>query len=322
MLINSPDFNRRMAKKEFFRDKRISEITGGREVICPGAHDSLVDRINALAPDQALYIDFPILPKQFDNTRKFLKYGNEARAGVNPEAPPAEAIARALHDAQVPFGSIVVRSRLDRLTVTRTMLDTCIEGMKLYAYSVQNAPIKVAGPYRGQSVIKDFGAVFNVDVPSEERKIERHRVKLSNVPLYDVDSKKQLWTGIEAVCDCDFTRWWITGRYLQERLFCQHIVAAYYAVARFCTRNRLFKDQAAEDMKVPSWAVPFPIFSEVAVGYWNKMRAQVIVNTGKMRKPLNSGKRSKLLGDYTAAKGKETALWHPGDKKIIDYNWY
>ncbi len=194
-------------------------------------------------------------------------------------------VAIALHNAEVPFASIAVRSRVDNITVTRTLLDTCMQGMKLYAYSVNNAPITVERLYR-MPKIADFGAEFVVSVPSEEMKEDRHNVRFSNVPLHDNYQKKRLWTDIGAVCDCDFSRWWITSRYPKERLFCQHAVAAYFAVAA---------DAFKKGYVTPSQSVPFPMFSEEAVEFWNKMRRNVIANKGQQRKPLNAAERSLLL---------------------------
>lgn len=299
-----------MAKKEFFRDKAISEIFEGRHKLEVNERSELVAMINSCMPGFALYVDFPILPKHYNHAKYFLKYGNEAMVGNEIWIPPRPAIATALHDAPSPFASIAVRSRIDNTTVTRTLLDTCMQGMKLYAYSVNNAPIKVEGLYR-MPKIAESGAEFVVSVPSEEMKEDRHNVRFSNIPLYDNYQKKRLWTDIGAVCDCDFSRWWITSRYHKERLFCQHAVAAYFAVAA---------DAFKKGYSTPSQSVPFPMFSEEAVEFWNKMRKQVVANKGQQRKPLNSAERSLLLGEYIKSHGVNEALYH-GGKKAVDFSW-
>lgn len=303
-----------MAKKAFFREKKVSEILEGRKVLEAREHHDLVALINSCVPGFSIYIDFPILPRHYNKARHFLKYGNEAMAGNELHIPPRKAIAKALHHAHAPFASFAVRSRIDNTTVTRTLLDTCIEGMKLYAYAVNNARIDVQGPYRQPKDIAEKGAVFVASVPSEEMKEKRHRVRFTNVPLYDNYQQKRLWTDIGAVCDCEFTRWWITSRYEKERLFCQHAVAAYYAVATECNRH---------GWAAPSQSVPFPLFSEAAVEFWNKMREHAVANKGTekpLRKPLNSAERSLLLGEYIKKNSVGTALYH-GGKKAAEFDW-
>lgn len=299
-----------MAKKSFFRQPSISEIFEGKHKLEVNRESDLVAMINSCMPSFALYIDFPILPKHYNHAKYFLKYGNEAMAGNGVHIPPRKAIAMALDDAESPFASFAVRSRVDNTTVTRTLLDTAMQGMKLYAYSVNNAPITVEGLYR-MPKIADSGAEFVVSVPSEEMKEDRHTVRFSNVPLYDNYQKKRLWTDIGAVCDCDFSRWWITSRYAKEKLFCQHAVAAYFAVAAEAFKKGYI---------TPSQSVPFPIFSEEAAEFWNKMRRNVVANKGMQRKPLNSAERSLLLGEYIKSHGVREALYH-GGKKAVDFSW-
>lgn len=301
-----------MVKKSFFRQQTVSEIIEGRKVETPERGKSLVDKINTLAPDTALYIEAPILPTRFNDSRKFLKYGNEARVGKNPEMEPREAIAKALREVQPPFGSIVVTSRIDNLTVTRVVLDTCMEGMRLYAYACANAPIDIRWKSASKAAVGEFGADFIVSVPSEEEKTGRHTVRFRNFPLYDADSKKKLWTDLGASCDCDYTTWWVTSRYIRERVYCHHIIAAYYSIAAESLRK---------GFGTPKWAVPFPIFSEEVVQFWKKMRTQVIKTRGGKRYALNAPERSLLLGDDTAMRGTANALHHKGDRKIAEYDW-
>lgn len=300
-----------MAKKSFFRQPSVSEIFEGKHKLEVSRKSDLVAMINSCMPSFALYIDFPILPKHYNHAKHFLKYGNEAMAGNGVHIPPRKAIAMALDDAESPFASFAVRSRVDNTTVTRTLLDTCMQGMKLYAYAVNNAPIDVKGPYRRPADIAEKGADFVVTVPSEEMRGDRHTVRFTNVPLYDNYQQKRLWTDIGAVCDCDFTKWWITSRYAKEKLFCQHAVAAYFAVAF---------EAAKKGHITPSRSVPFPIFSEEAAEFWNKMRKNVVANKGKQRKPLNSAERSLLLGEYIKIYGVREALYR-GGKKAVDFSW-
>lgn len=309
-----------MAKKEFFRQPKISEILGGKKELKVHQRLTLVEIINACTPGFALHLTRPVLPRYYDDARNFLKFGNEAMVGNEIWIPPRQAIATALHYAKPPFGSIAVRSRVDGVTVTRTMLDTCIQGMKLYVYSLNNEPIIVSGPSRSKEDIREMGADFDVSVPSEEIGKERHNVSFSNVPMYETYNKKWLWTDLGAACDCDFTRWWKPRMYSGERLFCQHMVAAYYAVASLCAKKQLLDDQIPEDMNVPKWAIPFPIFSEEAIGFGNKMRRQVIVDKSGRRLPLNSSERSLLFGEYIFKQTPKTALYHAG-KKEVEFDW-
>lgn len=318
-----------MVKKTFFRQQNVSEILEGKKQIDVKERSQLVAMINSCMPSFALYVDFPIIPRHYNHAKHFLKYGNEAMAGNEVYIPPREAIASALHYAEAPFASFAVKSRIDNRTVTRILLDTAMQGMKLYAYSVNNAPITVEGPYRQPKDIADKGAEFVVSVPPEEMHGHRHNVRFSNVPLYDNYQQKRLWTDIGAACDCDFSRWWITSRYTKEKLFCQHAVAAYFAVA-----FESFKKGYA----TPSQSVPFPIFSEEAADFWNKMRKHVVANKGNQiksfehseerprlersvrRMPLNSAERSLLLGEYIKSRGVNEALYH-GGKKAVDFRW-
>ncbi|MBU2638861.1 MAG: hypothetical protein KJ955_07850 [Nanoarchaeota archaeon] len=301
-----------MAKKSFFRQQRVSEIIQGRSLLKPNRGDDLVAIINNMTQSFAVHVEFPLLPNRFNDARHFLKYGNEARVGKALQISPREAIARALHEAQTPFGSIVVTSRIDNVTVTRTLLDTCIEGMKIYAYACNNALIDVEWPSRFKSAAPENGSDFVVSVPSEKEKLKRHKVSFSNIPVYDAYSKKRLWTDIGAECDCDFRRWWRTSRYIKEKVCCQHIIAAYYAVAA---------ESLKRGLDTPRWAVPFPMFSEEAVEFWSKMRKQVIKTKNGKRYPSNAAERSLLLGDYIAKQGVAKALYHKGNKKMVDFDW-
>ena len=71
---------------------------------------------------------------------------------------------------------------------------------------------------------------------------------------------------------------------------------------------------------IPSQSVPFPIFSEEAVEFWNKMRNHVVANKGKKRRPLNAAERSLLLGEYIKSHGVKEALYH-GKKKAVEFDW-
>ncbi len=291
----------------------MSELIGNKEIIESNRSNELARIIDPLSNSQALAINSQIVPDEFNGNRlKFLKYGLEAVVSGNDNLSPKQRIAAALEGVATPFCAISIISQLDSKTRTRIILEDCISGMKLYAYSALNAPIEVEGYYAASNASVS-GGKFLTSVPSRHPKSMRYHIRFANVPVVDNPRKNILWTAITTAdcgCNCNYKRSFISYRHEQERLLCSHEIAAYIAIA-----SKL----KAEGNMVPSYAIPFPLFSEQVVLFWNKLLRQVIVADGDKR-PLNKAERALLVGDYIKHIGVDNSL-NSGGKKLIDFAW-
>jgi hypothetical protein len=184
--------------------------------------------------------------------------------------------------------------------------------MKIYAYAARHAPIEVKN-YSFASKSSVQGGKFVVSVPSRKPKGSRYTIRFANVPVTDNPRKNILWTAVntsDCSCSCEYKRYFISYRHEQERVFCPHEIAAYIAIA-----SKL----KSEGNLVPAYSMPFPVFSERVVLFWNKLKTQVLARDSRNRM-LNKAERALLIGDYIKHIGIDNALDCRG-KKLVDFLW-
>lgn len=327
-----------MSKQDFFREYRAGEIVSGKKIIRLKDITGLAGIVDSMSEGHAVVVESRIMPSEYENARHFLKYGNEALVLPVHGKKPRLQIWEAIHRTAPPFASFTLRSLVGG-SYTRFLLDHCIEGMKLYAYSVMNAPIDVEPRFGFSRKTPHTGGAFYVVVPSTEPKKISSRFQISRVPVVPNEEAWNLWTAVSFGCNCGQKSQFTTYR-RTERLACHHDIAAYFAIASHCVNTGIKvplemlpvlmiskkdiisqnKDSAMVRIETPSWTVPFPMFSEEAARYRSKLQRNVVVKDKGKNRPLGVTERSRLIGDYIKLAGIEKAMYR-GGKKAVEFDW-
>lgn len=196
----------------------------------------------------------------------------------------------------------------------RVTLVESIEGAKLFSYSkLANAPI-VVKPFNVIWNLGFYGGKFKASVPSRDAKEQRYDMTLESVPVMQSKFNPIIWTDITANHYCEITGNDFSYRYVSSEDFCAHVIAAYIEMAR---QNRYDKKNI-----VPLEFMPFPMPSEEAVNFYNRLANNVMVQVedGKRKKrPLNKAEKEILLWDLVKIRGHDRTFY--AKKKLQEYNW-
>ena len=332
-----------MTTKYFERPTSERDILGDKLRIEPDS-SNLLKLIEDLDPKkEAIVVNFPIIPGGygsypfFEDWMNFLKRGPVVNLRVpdsrsesieNKIGPtrlridavermnPAEAYAGYVWDTQ--------RSR----SKNKVHLVDCIKGAKLLAFGKKQGKIKVK-PYTDVWNVKDFGGIFEVEVPSRSGK-DPHTVVLRSVPLPRTNEQFAVWTDLNSRHGCDLSvHDAITfSRRIPEYTFCPHEIAAYLAVADYIYHESKAKYGAGRLI-----LIPFAMPTQLTVDFYNKTRNNMMIEEKKkinkklrlVKRPLNKAEQERLLWAFTAVKKDEKGRLHRPTwftkKKLVDYNW-
>lgn len=347
-------------KKDYFQRKSASKIMAEKDIETLVRAEEIADAIDSLKDNQVLIAVCNIIPERFypytfdSNGQKrepapmsrfrneaagnFLKHGkpeNEVRLRqqynieqmVQERKIPLNFRSDAFSDLKHPFYScysfmpLIGKDKKRR----KVRLRECLEGTKLFKYSLQNprTEITVANygtPERARRVEVE-GSTIICGVPSRTPKHDRYKVKLMNVQTQDTPNKFAYWRNILGTeHDCDFLINEIGYNYLDDRessevlYFDAHHVAAYLRFAQ--------KILSEDKNIVPLQMCPFAIPTEETMKFYEKAKNQAVVmyldERGKPKyAPLNIAELEIALWAKVLKDGHDNTFF--ARKKIAQY---
>ncbi|MBW3011551.1 hypothetical protein KY311_00020 [Candidatus Woesearchaeota archaeon] len=320
-----------MKRQDYFqRPELVRQIIGERTVYTP-AKESLVDAIEGLKKNEAVVIDYALVPEQYRDETHFLKRGDQVNLkryetiddAINDAKPMwrlrKEAFQNIGDKEYCGYGFWGIRKREHK----KVHLVDCIKGAKLLAFSIksdkQKDQINVR-KYEAAYAGKQRGGKYLVEVPSmtEDKK---YLVDLENVPFTRKRNKYSIIFDLSTRHGCEaFIANAFHYRYSGSELaFCPHVIAAYHKLA---------KEEWEKGNKTPMEVNPFAIPTKDTVDFYNKLTSQVMVkesykdDEGKERtkkRPLNKAEKEILLWKRVAKKGAMATFF--STSKIDTYEW-
>lgn len=312
----------------FYRPKKLSEILGDREILKPD-RENLLDTILNLQPNQAVSIDYPIIPfgysyeeGEFKDSQNFLKRGPQ----VNLYEPKSatEAIQKRLGPTRLrieAFDSLDSNKQYSAYSwrgrrtgqKRRVHLVDCLEGAKLFAFTEHSKSLAnkiTMRDYQHARGVREQGGVFTFEVPSRTTD-SKYTVRLHSVPLPANKNEYAIWFDIAAVHSCEDLINRFSFRYgSKEENFCGHIIAAYLHLSK-----RMHREKGRVMLQ------PFALPTELAVDLYKKSQNRVVIkdNRSKRRRPLNNAGIEILLWELVAKKQNKATFF--ARRKIQDYKW-
>lgn len=335
-----------MDKYEFFpRPTTYKEIVGERNLV-PVTKEDLVQKIEDLdRKNQAILVDFPIVPGGygsypfFEDWMNFLKRGRE----VNLQVPRnrSESIEQRLGPVKLRIDAVermnpeeaycgYVWSSQRSRSKNKVHLVDCIEGAKIFGFAKKSRDDRMkVRSYTDVWNVKDFGGIFEVKVPSRSRE-EPYTVVLRSVPLPRAPEQYSIWTDLNAAHGCNLSvHDAITfNRKTYEHTFCPHEIAAGIAVADNIYHK--FKEKYGEGRFI---LLPFALPTQLTVDFYNKMKNNIMIveekiinkKLRKVKRPLNKAELEILLWKFVATKKDEKGRLHRPTlftkTKLVNYNW-
>jgi len=319
-----------MAKKAFFREATKAEIARKdfKEV-------TLLPDISGLASEQFSII-FPLVPRGYENARKFMKHGREVRPkrfyslkqavedGRTPVQLREEAF-NAINGHEFCGYTFMPLGRDQRKR--KVSLVECLEGARIFAYShqVHGTQIKVQ-PYADSARVRRDGAEVVVEVPSREEGADRIQLKLTSVPVVDSPEKYVVSLNMGSDHSCPAKRFNIRYRYSDDKEssgivnMCAHEIAAYLATVDHFWEERM--------NVIPLQMSQFVIPSQEMVDYYLRLRNNVLVrdeslkSKDKLRKPDRADTEIALWALVEALKHDRTCYSKRSrDGNVADYKW-
>lgn len=334
-----------MDKYDFFtRPTTVRDIIGNKKLV-PVTQYDLVQKIENLdRKNQAVLVDFPVVPGGygrypfFEDWMNFLKRGPEVNLRVSsirgqsienrigPTKLRIDAVER-LNPSEA-YSGYVWSSQRSR-SKNKVHLVDCIEGAKIFAFSKNSKEKIKVRPYTRVLNVKEFGGIFEVDVPSRSDE-DPYTVVLRSVPLPKSDDQYSVWTDLNSRHGCDLSvHDAITfGRRVPAYTFCPHEIAAYLAVADHIYHES--KDKTGSGRLI---LIPFAMPTQLTVDFYNAMKNNLMIiedkivnkKSRKVKRSLNKAELEILLWNFTATKKDEKGRLHRPTwftkKKLVDYNW-
>jgi hypothetical protein len=191
-------------RKSFFRErtkKEILDLNTRRIVYTP---KGLVDRIDCLHNDEALFIHTNLVPGRFSRnvktmaeaSRKFSKHGDlillshptsKEKCSSSLEVPVEirrrdfEKL-RDMREENINFVGFSFQPNWDDRKKRVVDFVSCPEALKLFSYSEHYSPISVE-PYSDSRRVRQEGASVVLEVPSRTRKKSRYKFRLEHIPV-------------------------------------------------------------------------------------------------------------------------------------------
>lgn len=318
-----------MVKKNFFKEATIGEIKRKNKIKI----DSLYDIINLKQNEYTILNLF--IPKNYENSRKFMKHGPEVKPArhysleqaIKIRKTPVQLREEAFNKIQshefcgysfMPLGKDKRKRKVS--------LVECLEGARIFAYSHQkNAPIKIK-PYADAKRVAKEGAEVVVKVPSRTKKERKLQFKLTSVPFKDSLEKYAISLNIGSDHSCPAKRFNIRYRYSDDKensgIFniCAHEIASYLELIQ--------QEWEKKKNMIPVQMCQFAIPTQETVNYYLKLENNLLIynenlkNKNKLRKPNRAEKEISLwalvkhLGYDKTFFSKKSR-----DGDVADYKW-
>lgn len=318
-----------MVKKSFFKTPTAAQILKKPRIY----HESneIVDNIINLKEKEALIITRPLIPLKFQDSRKFLKHGDELRIhnyNTLEEAIICDILPSTLRGTIIsktkprPLSGLTFRPLVGRDKLKRKFnLVDILEGTKIYCYAQDNkkgAPSINVIPYAdAEGVVRD-GALVVLKVPSRTAKASRYKFSFEGVPVSRNSRKHGLAYSIASNHQCEDKRYYIRYKYASDKeasrivKFCAHDIAGYFALVDH------FKSKGN---KVPMHMNVFPLPTKLTVRLYDNINHNCLIQTKNDETPrkLNVGEKVILLDFALFNLGYKKTFF--ATSKLKNYNW-
>ncbi|MEK6817744.1 MAG: hypothetical protein AABX80_02980, partial [Nanoarchaeota archaeon] len=213
-----------MVKKKFFKEATIGEIKRKKLSGRWPLHNSRFSILNLKQNEYAVLFSF--IPKNYQNSRKFMKHGSEVKPARYYSLEHALKIGKTpVQLREETFNEInghefcgytfmpLGKDKRKR----KVSLIECLEGARIFAYSHQkNAPIKIRA-YADAERVKKEGAEVVVKVPSRTKGERKIQFKLTSVPFIDSLEKYAVSLNIGSDHSCQSKRFNIRYKYSDDK---------------------------------------------------------------------------------------------------------
>jgi len=335
-------------EKFFERPNTVRDMIGGR-ILLPSTPNTLVDVVDGMKPGKAILVEYDIVPEvdpEHDvpycsaegpdlRGERFLKRGPQidmdrhytldsaVQSATAPHQERSRKFNELSRDAILSgYGWWGIRERKHR----KVHLTDCIEGAKIFAYSMQNQhddsrkiTTREYNSGNRNADLRHMGGDYILEVSSTTEDGEKHDVLFSSVPLarglekfarvYDLDAEQSSKAVTKRV----------TKRYTSRELsFGKHAVAAYIELARL---------EHEKGNNIPIQMCPFALPTQKTIDFYNRLQNHVMVKdtyvdeAGKestKKRSLNKAEKEILLWQFVAKHGPKETLFAD---KIQNYNW-
>ncbi len=322
-----------MRKKKFFREATKAEIKKGKLV----GLDRIGGRLSGLtnlAEDEFLIIA-AVLPRGYENARKFMKHGPEVKPkryysldqAVLEGKTPVQLREESFNNLDrrnycgysfMPMG----RDRRKR----KVSLIECIEGARIYAYShqVPGAQITIK-PYADSKRVRIDGAEVIARVPSRTKKQPKIDLKLLSVPIIDSVEKHAISLNIGSDHSCPSKRFNIRYRYTDDKEssgivnVCAHEIAAYLAVI-----DHFWEQKNLIPLQMSQYAIP----TQKTVDFYLKLCNNILIQDSSLKskdklRKLNRAEKEIRLWGLVWELGHDATFYSKAsrDGDVANYNW-
>ena len=303
-------------KKGFFREPTAAEM---RKLDLTHTDSDFIARILTLKPEEALVVDYKLVPDRFQGPRTFRKYGpvvqlsNEDHSGsiVTPAQLREEAVndltGKGAHLGYSYTPTIGADGRPRRVSIV-----DCLEGARIFHYAhppkdntIDGSPIEVERDYDDSGAVPINGATLVVTLPSRTKGHPRYSMRVDHVPISDSEPQLDLASCFATDHICDSSRYKIRHGTETEPInivdICAHEVAAYLAIA---------EHYQGDNNSVPWDMNPFATPTELTLDFYKRLETQVLIQTPedqKARKP-NQVEKAILLMGLAQVKGHDATL--------------
>ena len=318
-----------MTKKTFFRENTIGEIKTKNKVNI----NSLYEISNLKQNEYTIIPSF--IPKNYENSRKFMKHGPEVKPrryysleeALKIRKTPVQLREEAFNKINsfefcgysfMPLGKDKRKRKVS--------LVECLEGARLFAYSHQTNAKIFAKPYDKPERVDKEGAEVIIEVPSRTKKEKRNKFKLTSVPIKDSQEKYAISFNFGSDHSCPSKKFNIRYRYFSDKEssgivnICAHDIAGDLQLIE----QELNKKKNIIPLQMCQFAIP----TQETVNYYLKLENNLLIydenlkNKNKLRKPNRAEKEISLwalvkyLGHDKTFYSKKSR-----DGNVADYKW-
>ncbi|HLD38324.1 MAG TPA: hypothetical protein VJA20_02695 [Candidatus Nanoarchaeia archaeon] len=318
-----------MVKKIFFKEATIKEIKKKNKVKI-----NFLYEISHLKQNEYTIIN-SFIPKNYQNSRKFMKHGLEVKPmryyslehALKIEKTPVQLREEAFNKINsyefcgysfMPLGKDKRKRKVS--------LIECLEGARIFAYSHQKkSPIKIKS-YDDAKRVKKEGAEIIAEVSSRTKKERKNKFKLVSVPVKDSLEKYAVSLNIGSDHSCLSKRFNIRYRYNDDKEssgivnICAHEIAAYLELIQ----QELDKKKNIVPVQMCQFAIP----TQETVNYYLKLENNVLIydknlkNKNKLRKPNRAEKEISLWALVKFLEYDKTFYSKKSrDGDVADYTW-
>ncbi|MDP7323597.1 MAG: hypothetical protein QF632_02455 [Candidatus Woesearchaeota archaeon] len=306
-----------MAKKKgFFTEPTAAKI---KELDLTHTDSGFIGGILDLQPEEALVIQYDLVPKRFKGPNTFKKYGpvvtisnGDTSDGIITPAQLREKAVNDLTGKDAHLGYSYTPTIGADGRPRRVSIIDCLEGARIFHYAhppkdntIDGSPIEVERDYGDSGAVPINGATLVVTLPSRTKGHPRYSMRVDHVPISDSKPQLDLASCIATDHICEASRYKIRHGTETEPTnivdICAHEVAAYLAIAEHYQGD---KNPVPWDMN------PFATPTELALDFYRRLERNVLIQTPEDQNPRkpNQVEKAILLMGLVQVKGHEETL--------------